>query len=277
MRAIYITLLFVAVPLATPAVGQPESFAAASIKTNRSGFPGGLMDFRAGGAFVATNETLQQFLRAAYDVDVYRIVGGPDWVSTARFDIQATAGVDLPIERSRQLLRALLVERFKLRSRTERREMPTYDLTVARGNGVPGPRLRVALPSNCVDRGPMPGRVAQGELPSCGLLPAGIDRMSGRRVALARLVSQLSSITGRVVTDRTGLTGMFDIDLEWAPSEAVLAAVAALRPGDGPPRVDPDRPSLLTALEEQLGLRLQSTRGMVDVLVIEGAERPVDD
>jgi uncharacterized protein (TIGR03435 family) len=277
MHAIYITLAVAALPLAAPAVGQPETFAAASIKTNRSGFPGGLMDFRAGGAFVATNETLQQFLRAAYDLDVNRIIGGPDWVTTARFDIQATAGVDLPIERSRQLLRALLVERFKLRSRTERREMPTYDLTIARADRVPGPRLRVASPSACVDRGPMPGRAPQGELPSCGLLPAGIDRMSGRRVALARLVSQLSSITGRVVTDRTGLTGMFDIDLEWAPSEAVLAAVAALRPGDGPPRVDPDRPSLLTALEEQLGLRLQSTRGMVDVLVIEGAERPVDD
>jgi uncharacterized protein (TIGR03435 family) len=277
MRAIYITLLGVVSMLAALAAGQPESFAAASVKTNRSGFPGGLMDFRPGGGFVATNETLEQFVRAAYGVEVYRVFGGPEWVRTARFDIQASAGVDLPIERSRVLLRALLVERFKLRSRMQPREMPTYDLVLARSDRQPGPRLRAAVPSACVDRGPMPGRVPPGELPSCGLLPAGLDRMSGRGVPVSRLTSQLSEIAGRVVFDRTGLTGPYDIDLEWAPSEAILAAVAALRPGDAPTRADPDRPSLFTALEEQLGLRLQPARGMVDVLMIESAELPADD
>lgn len=99
--------------------------------------------------------------------------------------------------------------------------------------------------------------------------------MSGRRVPLALLTTQLSSMMGRVVVDKTGRAGMFDIDLEWQPSEAQVAAVAVLTPPGGtPPVFDPNRPGITTAIEDQLGLKLQSATGPVDVVIVESIERP---
>ena len=138
--------------------------------------------------------------------------------------------------------------------------------------------MRPASPTACVDRGPQPGRVPAGEPPSCGLLPMGPGRLSGRRVALELLTTQLSSITGRVVVDRTGLTGLFDIDLQWAMTEAQVSALAKLTPPGGtPPVFDPDAPGLFTSIEERLGLKLESATGPIDVVTIEGAERLIEN
>jgi uncharacterized protein (TIGR03435 family) len=101
--------------------------------------------------------------------------------------------------------------------------------------------------------------------------------MSGRGVTLELLAAQLSPRVDRVVVDRTGHAGMFDIDLEWTPSEAARAAVAALTPGAAPEAEDFNRPGIFTALEEQLGLKLEPSRGQVDVLFVESAERPSGD
>jgi uncharacterized protein (TIGR03435 family) len=271
-------LLVLTVAAAVPAAPQAPSFETVSVKVNRSGFPGGLMDFRAGGQFSATNETLLQLVRAAYDVTVNRITGGPDWLGRERFDVEARAGAGVPIEQSRLMLRAMLADRFKLRARIDTREMPTFTLVLSRQDGATGPRLRPASPPACVNRGPMPGRTAAGELPSCGLLPSGPERMSGRSVTLDRLLQQLSSMTGRVINDRTGLTGTFDIDLEWAMTEAQVAQLAVLTPPGGtPPVFDPNRPGLFTALDEQLGLKLEPGIGPVNVVVIESAERPSEN
>lgn len=271
-------LILLIVVTAGPAAPQTPSFEAVSVKVNRSGFPGGLTDFRAGGQFTATNESLLQLIRVAYNVSVNRIVGGPDWLTSERFDVEARADADVPIEQSRLMLRAMLADRFTLRARIDTREMPTFTLVLSRQDRRTGPRLRPASPDACVQRGPLPGRVPAGELPSCGLLPSGPERMSGRSVSFDRLIQQLSSMTGRVVVDRTGLTGTFDIDLEWAMTEAQVAQLAVLTPPGGtPPVFDPNRPGLFTALDEQLGVKLESATGPVQVVVVESAERPTEN
>lgn len=259
---------------------QEPSFAAASVKANPSGLhpsglPGSTTDFRPGGRFSALNVVVRDLIRTAWNLEAYRVVGGPDWLRRAHFDIEATAGADVPIERARLMLKALLAERFELRARLEPREMRTYALVLNRNDGRLGPRLQSASAAACVNR--RPGPTPAGELPTCGQLRSGPNRLSGRSVTMQELSARLSGISGRPVIDKTGLTGPLDVDLEWTPSEAARAAVEALTPGAPPEPIDPNRPALLTAVDEQLGLRLQSTRGMVDVLVIENAERPSEN
>jgi uncharacterized protein (TIGR03435 family) len=279
-----VTRLVVVATLSTmaPVLAHQEtpSFAAASVKRNPSGLhptglAGGTTDFRPGGRVSFVNVSLSELVAAAYGIENYRIVGGPDWLRSARFNVEATAGADVPIEHARLMLRALLAERFSLRTRFEPREMPTYTLVIGRSDRRLGPNLRSASPDACVIR--RPGPVPTRELPTCGQLRSGPDRMSGRGVTLADLRSRLSGIAGRVVIDQTGLTGPFDLDLEWTPSESVRAAVDALTPGAASTPVDPNRPALITAVHEQLGLRLQSTRGPVDVLAIDSAELPTEN
>lgn len=254
---------------------QPPAFEAVSIRPTQSNLPGGVTDFRAGGEFVAENEIALQLIRVAYDTDVYRIIGGPDWIRRERFDVRVRANAAVTRDQTRVMLQTMLAERFRLRARRETRELPTFELVRSRSDGAPGPRLRPAKDGECADRGPQPVGVRPGDPPSCGLLPAGFGRMSGRRVPLSLLTTQLSSMMGRVVVDRTRLTGMFDIDLEWQPGEAQVAAVAVLTPPGGtPPTFDPNRPGITTALEDQLGLRLQSATGPVEVVVVESIERP---
>ena len=275
MRRVVALAIVVSAGLGSAIYAQAPAFDVVSIRPTRSNLPGGMMDFRAGGQFIAENEVPLQLIRAAYNTDVYRIIGGPEWVREERFDVQARANASVTRDETRLMLQTMLAERFRLRIRKESRALPIFELVRARGDGSAGSRLRPASPAECIDRGPQPVGVRSGELPSCGLLPAGFGRMSGRRVPLALLTTQLSSMLGRVVDDRTGLTGLFDIDLDWQPSEAQVAAVATLTlPGGTAPTFDPNRPGLTTAIEDQLGLKIQSATGPVEVVVVESIERP---
>ena len=257
---------------------QAPAFDAASVRPTKSQLPGGVTDFRAGGRFTAENVTLLELIRPAYDLDTYRILGGPDWIRRDRFDVQAQAGAAVSRDETRTMLRTLLADRFRLRVRIEPRELPIYALVISRRDGKPGPRLRTANPAECVDRGPQPQPTRAGDLPSCGLLPQGPGRMTGRSVPISLLTTQLSSITGRVVRDRTGLTGLFDIDVDWGLTEAQVAALARLTPiGGTPPVFDPDKPTVFTAVDEQLGVKLESSMGPVDVIVVESVERPTEN
>lgn len=261
------------------ASAQTPAFEAASIRpTVRAELPGALTDLRPGGAFGATNATLLELIRVAWNLEPYRIAGGPDWIRTERFDVEARAGSPITADETRLRLRALLEERFALRARLERREAPIYALVASRNDKRLGPGMRPAAPAACVDRGPQPGRAPAGALPSCGLLPMGPGRMSGRRVPLSLFTLQLSSVTGRVVVDRTGFDGMFDIDLEWALTEGQVSALAQLTPPGGtPPKFDPDAPGLFTAIVERMGLKLEPASGPIDLLVIESAERLIEN
>jgi uncharacterized protein (TIGR03435 family) len=189
---------------------QQLAFDAASVRPTKSTLPGGLTDLSAGGQLTAENVTLLELIRIAYNLDTYRIFSGPDWMRRDRFDVQARAGANVTREATRLMLRTMLAERFRLKVRTESRDMPIYALVLSRRDARPGPRLRTANPAECVDRGPQPGRVPAGQLPSCGLLPQGPGRLNGRSVPISLVITQLSSISGRVVRDRTALTGLFD-------------------------------------------------------------------
>jgi uncharacterized protein (TIGR03435 family) len=227
-------------------------FEVASVRPNTSSVP--MRISSQGATFRAVNVTLKQLVTAATAVPDDRILGGPGWVDSDRFDIVARAPADETGPRF-QMLRALLAERFILEMYEDFRSVPAYDLVMARSDGVLGPNLRrSAIDCDNPDvRAKYPVPRPDSGLPGCGII-----QMPGRilagGVALIRIVGFLG--TGRPVVDRTGLTGTFDIDLEWSP------------------RPELEGISIFTALQEQLGLKLESSETAVRFVTIEHAERP---
>jgi uncharacterized protein (TIGR03435 family) len=231
-----------------PAAGDPKlSFEVASIKPNNSGRLITGSFFRAG-RYNATNTTLQTQILLAYDLQQFRLVGGPAWMDTDRFDITATAQGTPSPETLRPLLRSLLQERFALVTHRETRELPVYRLVLARNDRALGKRL-VKSDVDCA--------LSRGKVPD----PCTSRSSSGRFLATAVLFNSflrtLQSAVDRAIVDDTGLSGSYDVDLEWAAQQD-----------------DASKPSIFTALQEQLGLKLESARGPVDVLVIDHAEPP---
>jgi uncharacterized protein (TIGR03435 family) len=213
----------------------------------------------------------------------YRVVGGPDWIDTLRFDIEARAASDVPrstagIGQKLLMLRTTLAERFRLVMHGETREGPIYALTMSRLDGQFGPQLQQSQLDCAANRNvgrpsPPPGSPAAGGIRTCGyaanlLLGTAI----GGGATMTELAYLLSTVVDRVVVDRTGLTGEFDFDLQFGLEG--LREVPEARDVD---RQLDDSPSLFIALQEQLGLRLAETEGSVDVLVIDSVERPEPD
>ena len=264
-----------------------ERFEVATIRPNTGpavGGPiGGGLGFRPG-RFSAENITLQQVLTYAYELQAHEIFGGPDWVTRDRFDIAATMppppsgfdSRDTPA-RNRGLVRALLADRFNLVVHEERREMPVYSLVMARADRRLGQRLR-PFEGECGEpgkSGPPPNATFgmptsdPSKGPQWCMAFTGMGRVSaqGTMVSdLAMILARLPAVSRRVL-DRTGLTGRFDFDLEWTPLVMPLGPAA--------PGVPPDAgPTLFTALQEQLGLKLESAKEAVPVLVIDSVNQP---
>jgi len=282
--------VFTQQPPATPA-DSSLAFEVASIKLNNSG------DNRVGlGAapnsdrFNATNVTLRLLIRQAYQIQDFQMDGGPKWLDTERYDIVAKAPAPiLTLVQGRPpagpgapgplqfMLRALLADRFKLAVHNETKEQSVYALVKARSDGKLGSRLTPST-TDCAalfrgGRGAPPPPVP-GERPPCGMMLAP-NRMLGGAMSMAQLAQALSPRVNRVVLDRTGLTGAFVLDLEFTPDQP--GPGGALQPGGGPQTAPSDGPSIYTAIQEQLGLKLDSQRGPVDVLVIDHAEQPTTD
>jgi uncharacterized protein (TIGR03435 family) len=251
----------------------PRGFEAASIKVNNSDqlrtdarlFPSGRIEL--------TNRTLKVLIQTAYLLQGFQIAGGPDWLNRTRFDIAATAGGAATQAELQLMLRGLLIDRFKLATHTEPREMPIYALIRLRADGKLGAQLRTSDLDCVATRLAPPSAQAR----SCGFDVAG-GSVIARGFPLSRLVDSLSTMLRRTVVDRTGLSGTFDFDLTWTPDQMPQQALQPSAPGrsDLPP-VDPSGPSIFTAIQEQLGLKLESTRGAVDVLVVDRAELPTED
>ena len=259
-------------PGATP---PAPAFEVASVKPNTSGEFGGSFGYRPGGQFVVVNNTLRNMIRNAYGVQNFQIVGGPDWLDKDRFDVMAKAPTgDLAPAELRLMVQALLADRFGVVAHKETRELPIYAIVQARSDARPGPQLRrseidcAAIAAAAARGGPPPA--APNGL-SCGTRTSP-GRLSGRGVTLADLARNLSNFAGRTTVDKSGLTGAFDLDLEWTPDQP---------PPEGLPASVPKAPengaSLFAALQEQLGLKLDSQRGPVEVLVIDSAQRPTPD
>jgi uncharacterized protein (TIGR03435 family) len=273
----FTALLMVATICAAPQSNQP-AFEVASVKANKSGAPGGSFGGRPGGQLVVTNNTVRNIVRNSYGLQDFQIVGGPDWMSTDRFDIIAKAASDAPPSEMLLMAQRLLADRFGLVAHRETREIDIYALVMARADRRPGAELRPAavdcaalVAASRRPGGPPLPRTAPGDRPVCGMQTAP-GRMMAGGYALPDVARNLSNFAGRMVVDRTGLTGTFDLSVTWTPDQMPAGGLPP-----GAPAIDPNGPSLFTALQEQLGLKLEGTRGPVEVLVIDRVERPTED
>jgi len=274
--ALVMTMAIAAVNLAA---SQSLSFDVASVKENTSVSDGGGISGPLPGRFRITNTPLRFILLYAFQVLDHQLIGAPGWTESARYDITGTyPGNATPTDPdTRAMLRTLLADRFGLVSHTEKRELPLYTLVLARKDGALGPQL-VRSSIDCeewlAEKRPTigaggPSQVAPGgKRPVCLMLTTRRFITAGTRT-IAQLATSLQSLTGRPVVDRTGLTGTFDFDLQWT-SGTTGTPVGASPPTD-------DGPSIFAALQEQLGLRLETGRGTFDVVVIDAVGRPTPD
>lgn len=262
-----------------PAPAKP-SFEVASVKPNKSGDRGMSSAEQPGGRFIVTNMPLAILIRNAFDLQESQLVGLPDWGSSERFDIVAKAEQEFPRTNGRPrlaqlMMQSLLEERFKLVSHREARELPAYALVLARTDGRLGPQLKqsdvdcaalaaaqgaggAALRGGGSGPAPLsPMRASSG--PCSMTMTAGTLRFWS--VTMASLAATLSGAAQRMVVDRTGLKGGFDFDLTFSREQTA----------------DTTSPSVFTAVQEQLGLKLDSVRIPIEVLVIDSIERPTPD
>ena len=256
-----------------PLPSADAAFEAASVKRNVSGETRLRFETPAG-RVTGINVPLRFLIRQAYRVPEARIVGGPTWVDTARFDILASAPGSANADTTRQMLRTLLKERFGLTVHAELREMPIYVLRLARTDGSLGPNLRHST-TDCTGRGStvVAGRVQCGILVSQG---PGSGSLRGGSATIGNFVRLLGDFLERPVNDGTGLTGPFDLELQFTaersstPGAPVPGGLAA---ASGPDEI----PSVFTALREQMGLRLDAEKGRADVWVIDRVSVPTPD
>ena len=265
----------------TPPPSSP-AFEVASVKPSKSGGPLGMRNM-SGDRVAITNTSLRTLIQAAYGIQAPLLIGGPTWIGSERFDVNAKAQAPASLSQLQLMLRALLAERFKLVVHTESRPLPVYALVMARLDGKLGPDLRRSE----IDCAPLLAAAAIGQAlapPAPGKPSPCVIQSSwplfASAITMVQLADWLSPWVTREVVDRTGLTGNFDVGLMWTvelPSEPT-----GVRPPAEPPRlngvvVDPNGPSIFAALQEQLGLKLDSQRGPVDVLVIDHVEHPSED
>jgi uncharacterized protein (TIGR03435 family) len=239
-----------------------DEFEVASIKKADPDTPGRYIRMQTAHQFVAHNHALKTLVAAAYDVSPQAISGGPAWVESERYEILAKAPNDVRPNLNEQMamLRALLADRFKLQIHREQKEMPIYALRVAKG----GSKLKESTVSpDATPEGP-PALIFVVTPPNLSL-PA-------RYASMAELASVFQRATlERPVVDETGLTGRYDFDLEFSIDETLFGGALGKAPEN------PTKPGLFAALQEQLGLKLEATRGPVSAVVIDHAEPASDN
>jgi len=261
--------------LAQSAAVAPRRFDVAAIRPNNSG--ANVLGIRVvpGGGLRVVNATLRSLISEAYQVRDFELSGGPPWLGTARYDIEAKGQIDPGSHEQAglqvmKMLQALLADRFQLRIHRETKQMPIYALLVAKnGPKLPASRAVCFDPTAVIP--PPPTLPGQSPARPCGGFNNSSNQMSGASVGMSRFAANLSRFTGRTVVDKTGLKGTYDISLRWTPTEGQ----AWLPTGPLPP--DDSQPSIFTAVQEQLGLKLEPQRGPVEVLVIDRAEKPSEN
>ena len=247
----------------------------ASVKVNASGTTSSFTRRLPGGTFLASNIPVADLIAFAHAVQPFQVEGAPGWTRDLRVDVTIKAETNVapvaigPTQVGLQLTRALLAERFSFQAHRETRERPVFALVRARPGGPPGPRLRrsgpdcAALARTAGESGSAwPPRSAEGRI-LCGVQTQG-DTLTAGGYPMPEFVRYLTTQTQRVVVDRAGLEGAWDFELTFAPPDVSAAGST-------------DAPSLFTALQEQLGLKLEATRGPVEVLVVDRIERPTPD
>lgn len=277
-----LTVLTVGLRAQAPAV---PSFEVASVRPNASRSPSSTSGFNppTTGNYTAVNVTLSALIRDAYRVRDFQVAGGLEWVNRDRFDVITKAPGEFPPETaadgtligaSRQLsllLQHLLADRFRLRVHLEERQRTGYALVPAHADGKLGPSIRRTA-TNCdavlkavtEDRTTPIPRGPDGKIGACFVAKARKGQFMGWGLTIANVIRMtLASAVDSTIIDRTGLTGYFDLELEWNPEPTSAPANGA--------------PSILVAVQEQLGLKIESERQRVDVLVVDSAERPTEN
>jgi uncharacterized protein (TIGR03435 family) len=284
----------VAPPADTP------SFEVASIKKNTSGEGFITMGMPPGGRLTMINFPVRQMIVRAYQVQPYQVSGGPSWITSDRFDITAKAAENATPQQLNAMLQALLANRFKLKVHKETRDADIYRLVKARADGKLGDAIKPAAVDCDFNRGrgagpapgaggplgvPVPG--PRGGGPAAG--PAGAMAGCQMMMAPGRLqvagqsmktfADSLGTQVGRPVIDATGLSGSYDFTLTFMPEPGGRGMPAGVPPPGAPelPPIDPNAPALPTALQEQLGLKLESAKGPVEMIVIDSIEQPSED
>ncbi len=249
------------------------TFEVASIKPANPDTPGSSIQFMPGGGLRMTNVSLRGMITFAYDVRDFQVSGGAGWVGTERFDVMArpehasAEAVEDPAKMTDQQrrtnrdqiterLRALLADRFQLVVHKETKEEPIYALLVSKN----GAKLKEAKAVGS----------RQGMSMNRG-------RLEGFAAPLEMLGQTLSNVTGRPVIDKTGLAGKYDFILEWTPDAGPDARAQGFGDGVTEPAPAPGGPTIFTALQEQLGLKLEAQKGPVQLIVIDRAEKPSEN
>lgn len=283
-------LLFLAVLAFAPTAPlKGQAFDAASIRVTReSAFGRGFVGLQPG-RLLATEATVRELAAIAYGLPQQRIIGGPRWAGSTRYNITATTAGHVSREQAQLMLQKLLADRFGLVSHREQRPLPVYVLTLAKKGGSFGPQLRRSGPECAPMTPPVLNGVQVPPPPPPPPPPPGgnpmrplLDRQlqlrcptmffpggtSARAITFDEFTYQLSRFLSRPIIDRTALTGEFDIDLVYQPE---LAA------GPGATALDATAPSIFSAVQEQLGLKLDSEREPIDVLVIDRVDTPAEN
>jgi bla regulator protein BlaR1 len=234
-----------------------SSFEVASIKPGDPKDPRFGIILRPGGRFSTTNASLRQLVGFAYDVRQNQITGGPSWGDADLYSIEAKPDGSFRVptgqrgaELIRQMLQSLLAQRFALKVHRETKEESVYELAVAKG----GPKLKEAADEETESE-----RIGRGTF-------------TATATPIDLLIKPLSQVLGRSIIDKTALTGKYDFMLQWTPEPGQYRGLPGPEPQD-----DPNGVSIFTALEEQLGLKLQNAKGSVEILVIDSAEKPSEN
>jgi len=247
------------------ALSQALTFEVASIKPNTSGSrSSSTRNLPVGAFFTGTNVTLRQLILISYRLRGLQLSGGPAWVDSDRFDVDARAAENVPADQIRAMVRALLADRFKLVVHNETREQPIYALVPARPDGRLGPKIKASSLDCTSPTTPSPQPASN----PCGTTSNVSNEggvMTGGGRSMADLATALASfVTDRMVIDRTGLSGAYDFELRWTPDNLQSPNAANTS----------DAPSIFSALQEQLGLKLEAQRGPVEFLLIDSVAKP---
>ena len=233
---------------------QP-AFEAASVKLSDPKDPAAAIEFGAGGRFAA-NIGLKYVIERAYDVEDYQVSGDPDWLKSDRYAFQAKTQGAASQDQVRLMVQTLLAERFRLKIRRESRDLPVYALVVDKN----GPKLPVAKDPTLCD--------------GHGCFGIGRGNFTASGATLPWTAKVLNRILDRPVVDKTQIAGNYDFKLHFDPSSAFSPMMATPAARNAP---DLGEPSIFTAIQEQIGLKLDPRKEPVEVLVIEHVERPSEN
>jgi uncharacterized protein (TIGR03435 family) len=251
------------------AQGTAPAFEVASVKRSAPDARGSVVSGPTPGGFTARNVSLERIILYAYGVPQYQLAGSPDWIRAERFDITGRYPAGWRPGEVPSMVQQLLAARFRLQTHSDSRIVDGYALRLAQANGRLGPRLHssnVDCSAFIAANGP-PVMKGVDDKPVCiGVMTGEAIRVGTR--PMTTLASMVSSILQQPVRDATTLTGNFDFELDWSPELTTTPGTAA---------AGNDKPSIFTALQEQLGLKLERMRTEVPVIVIDHVERPSED